>query len=213
MTKAIRRLVLEQFGGIDVELELDLNLSPDQMYEKATKIERALDAYKSAFWDSMKAKKAARLGKQAEKDKLGELEKADKMKAEIATLIENEPDVVKAKVTEFNGLIDEKSAAALIIKERTTPAKPEAKDAPAFPDTMTFFKTKYGWALYTDPDKQDSILAWLISIPKEERGRKTADPKKSNNGKAIYCNDKEKALVETEAKNQNKRVNVKEDSA
>ena len=215
-TKTIRRLVLEQFGYIDVEIELDLSLEPDQMYEFATKTERNLDAYKSAFWDLMKEKKATRLEKEASKAQEKEKETIQDAKAAVAKLIADEPDVVKAKVDEFNGLIDESAAAALILKDRSTPAEAPVQTgvrspAPTFPDTMTFYPGKKGgWACYTDIAVIDGLVSWLVSIPDAERGRKTAQPKKSNNGKCFYCNDKEKAIVDAEASKQGKKTFTKE---
>lgn len=216
MVKAVRRLVLEQFGYIDVDLELDMGLEPDQIYEFAMKFERNLDAYKGAFWDLMKEKKQDRLDREAQAEKEAEKQKVEDLKEQIKHLIENEPDAVKAKLEEFNHMIDETTAATLILKDREEPApsaptKTAQKAAPKFPETMTFFKGKYGWTLYTDVSSIQPLLDWLLSVPMEERGRKTAQPKLNKTGKGIYCNDKEKAIIEAEAQRQGTKTFDKEE--
>lgn len=214
MTKAIRRLVLEQFGYIDVELELDLTLSEEEAYEKARTIERNLDAYKSAFWDLMKEKKAERLDQRAQEEKQSEAQRIEELKDKVVKLIESDPEAIKAKIAEFGGMIDENAAAALILKESESPPESTTTKqaaAPALPDTMTFFKSKFGWSLYTDISALDDILGWLVSVPKDKRHRKTAEPKKSNNSKAIYVNDAEKKIIEDEAKRQGKTTFEKDE--
>jgi len=218
MVEVVRRLVLEQFGYIDVTLEIDLSLESDQIYEFAMKVERNLDAYKAAFWDLMKEKKQDRLERKAQKEKEAEKQKVENLKARIAELIEKEPDVVKAKLEEFNYMIDETTAATLILKDRDGPEEPKSASSgsqispPTFPETLTFFKGKYGWSLYTDVALVPKIGDWIRSMPPHKHGRKNPElPKISNNGKALYVNDKEKAIIETEAQRQGSKTYDKED--
>lgn len=90
-------------------------------------------------------------------------------------------------------------------KEEQSPAPASATPTPSgeIPEApklslMTVYKGQYGPTTYLNQDILDDALAWLISIPKELRGRKTAEPKKSKNEKYLFINDLELGFL-TEA--------------
>lgn len=214
---ATRRVPLEEHGYIEFQfrIAIDLDLPPKEMYAEATRLEHVIDAYKQAFWDLQKSKKAEREAEKEKQVQAQEAQKVEDRKQLITELIASEPEAVKAKMADFGGLLDEPAAAALLLKEREVSKEPTSgaprEGAPSLPDTGTFFKGKYGWSLYTDPEAIGEIREWLLSIPMEDRGRKKPDlPQISENKKALFVNAKEKAIYKAEAESQGKRTYDKE---
>jgi hypothetical protein len=212
----IRRIPLEQFGYIDVPISIDLSKTPEEIYMEASDIEHGLDAYKQAFWDMIHEKKIERESQSAAETEANEAKRIEAHKKAVEDIVKNEPDAVKAKKAEFGDMIDDMGAAALIYKEREMAKEPEEHTtaqatlvAPKFPESMKFFQQKFGWSLYTDESAVEPILKWVLSVPMADRGRKTANPKASDKGNAIWnLNDKEKAFITDEAKRQGTVVQV-----
>jgi hypothetical protein len=227
----------KQYGYFEVKVPISWKdfTSTDKVKTLAQATWNIVDAVKDEYKSRALRQKAAEAEARVKAREEAEAEKADRKKAEIQKILDDEPDAVLAKRKEIgDGWGSAEAAAAIIWQERQAPpkkpdnipktaAQAAASDYSAddLPESITgtnirFYKSEYGWSMYVDREKEDPMIQvifdWLIAIPMEMRHRRgTKYPAISRSGRYIMCNEYEKTFITDAAKARGLEVIVKED--